>query len=56
LLDLDGLLLKRRLRSWVRSIAAARSSSDILGGQSKPTGQGQLKIDQWSVGSFKTDQ
>lgn len=27
-----------------------------LGGQSKPTGQGQLKIDQWSVGSFKTDQ
>jgi hypothetical protein len=27
-----------------------------LGGQSKPAGQGQLKIDQWSVGSFKTDQ
>jgi hypothetical protein len=38
------------------SAAVSTAHFLILGGQSKPTGQGQLKIDQWSVGSFKTDQ
>jgi hypothetical protein len=31
-------------------------STLFLGGQSKPAGQGQLKTDQWSVGTFKTGQ
>jgi hypothetical protein len=39
---------------WLIEVCAGAGT--YLGGQSKPSSQGQLKTVQWSVGTFKTGQ
>jgi hypothetical protein len=48
--------LARKAEVSKRTRVSMRALTLPLGGQSKPTGQGQLKTDQWSVGTFKTGQ